>query len=259
MLLSALRLMLESHPWSRQSESVYARKPRVRITWRFRLVETATDAAIGRRRADFRGRYRYWRLPCPKPTVRPRCFDSRRRPSQICRDLGITGIMMTTSTSMSPSSKTRSSAKIVWLAISKQLDLYPELKDKPDAAVIKFGRNLHLDMIKEKILDPQSGHEKDINSGFQVSYDSRRPRTHKKFHRCWPINSSLSVASFVMTEKRRPLPSSRPKRNSYRGQIASLESKLADFKQQHINDLPESAQTNLSSKDRTEQDISEHR
>src|ERR1019366_5636103 len=60
-------------------------------------------------------------------------------------------------------------------AIIERLDLYPELKGKPDAVAVKFGKDLHLNMIKEKIRDPQSGHEKDINSGFQVSYDGKTP------------------------------------------------------------------------------------
>lgn len=140
-------------------------------------------------------------------------------------------------------------------AIIKRLDLYPELKDTPQAAVVKFGKDLHLDMIKEKILDPQSGHEKDINSGFQVSYDSKTPGMAQKVSQTLADqfilvgrqirhDREMATAAFIETEAER-----------YRDQIAGLESKLADFKQQHINDLPESAQTNMSAKDRTEQEM----
>jgi succinoglycan biosynthesis transport protein ExoP len=141
-------------------------------------------------------------------------------------------------------------------AISKQLGLYPELNDKPEAAVVKFGKALHLDMIKEKILDPQSGHEKDINSGFQVSYDSKTPENAQKVSqmladqfvivsRKLRHDRETATAAFIETEAER-----------YRAQIAELESKLANFKQQHISDLPESAQTNMSAKDRTEEEMS---
>ena len=140
-------------------------------------------------------------------------------------------------------------------AIIKRLGLYPELKDKPEAAVVKFGKDLHLDMIKEKILDPQSGHEKDINSGFQVSYDGKTPEIAQKVSQTLADqfvlvgrqirhDREMATAAFIETEAER-----------YRAQIAGLESKLADFKQQHINDLPESAQTNISSKERTEQEM----
>jgi polysaccharide biosynthesis transport protein len=140
-------------------------------------------------------------------------------------------------------------------AISKRLGLYPELKDKPEAAVVKFGKDLHLDMIKEKILDPQSGHEKDVNSGFQVTYDSKTPENAQKVSQMLADQFILvsrqvrhdretATAAFIETEAER-----------YRAQIAQLESKLADFKQKHINDLPESAQTNMSAKDRTEQEM----
>jgi len=140
-------------------------------------------------------------------------------------------------------------------AISKRLGLYPELKDKPEAAPVKFGKDLHLDMIKEKILDPQSGHEKDVNSGFQVTYDSKTPENAQKVSQMLADQFILvsrqvrhdretATAAFIETEAER-----------YRAQIAELESKLADFKQKHINDLPESAQTNMSAKDRTEQEM----
>lgn len=140
--------------------------------------------------------------------------------------------------------------------IIKRLDLYPDLKNKPDEAATKFGKNLHLDMIKEKILDPQSGHEKDVNSGFQVTYDSTTPENAQKVSQMLADQFMLvsrqvrhdretATAAFVETEA-----------EQYRAQIAQLESKLADFKQRHINDLPESVQTNMVSKDRTEQDIS---
>jgi uncharacterized protein involved in exopolysaccharide biosynthesis len=141
-------------------------------------------------------------------------------------------------------------------AISKQLGLYPELMDKPEAAVAKFGKALHLDMIKEKILDPQTGHEKDINSGFQLSYDSKTPANAQKVSQVLADQFVLvsrklrhdretATAAFIETEA-----------EQYRAQIAELESKLASFKQQHISDLPESAQTNMSSKDRTEEEMS---
>ena len=140
-------------------------------------------------------------------------------------------------------------------AISKQLGLYPELNDKPEAAVVKFGKALHLDMIKEKILDPQSGHEKDINSGFQVSYDSKTPENAQKVpqmladqfilvSRMLRHDRETGTAAFIETEAER-----------YRAQIAELESKLANFKQEHISDLPASAQTNMSAKDRTEEEM----
>jgi uncharacterized protein involved in exopolysaccharide biosynthesis len=141
------------------------------------------------------------------------------------------------------------------VAIIKRLGLYPELKDTPQAAVVKFRKDLYLDMIKEKILDPGSGHEKDINSGFQVSYDSKTPENAQKVSqmladqfirvgRQLRHDREMATAAFIETEAER-----------YRAQIAGLESKLADFKQQHINDLPESAQTNMSAKDRTEQEM----
>ena len=139
--------------------------------------------------------------------------------------------------------------------MSKRLDLYPELNDKPGAAATKFRKDIHLDMVMEKILDPQSGHQKDVNSGFKVSYDSRTPENARRVSQMLADQFILvsrkirhdrdtATAAFIESEADR-----------YRAQIAVLESKLADFKQQHIGDLPESTQTNMSTKDRTEQDI----
>ncbi len=241
--------MLKSHP----SRRLYARKPRIWNIWLYCLVETATDAAVRCWRADFVGAiFLAGILPKTYSSAAVFRFEKAAIADLESGNHGDNDNYIDQYVSKLKDSVFSADSLA---AISKRLGLYPELKDKPAAAAVKFRKDLHLDMIKEKILDPQSGHEKDINSGFEVSYDSATSENAQKVSQMLADQFILvsrqlrhdretATAAFIETEAER-----------YRAQIATLESKLADFKQQHISDLPEAAQTNMSTKDRTEQEM----
>ena len=254
MLLSALRLMLESHAWSRQSESSMQENHELGLHRVIASLRRRQMLVLGVGVPIFVGAA-LLAFTLPKTYSSAAVFRFEKAAITDLQGSGNHGNSDDYIDQYVSKLKDSVFDEDSLAAIAKQLGLYPELQDKPGAAVVKLGRNLHLDMLKEKILDPQSGHEKDINSGFQVSYDSRTPENAQKVSqmvadqfisvsRQLRHDRETATAAFIETEA-----------EGYRGQIASLESKLADFKQQHISDLPESAQTNLSSKDRTEQDI----
>jgi succinoglycan biosynthesis transport protein ExoP len=117
-------------------------------------------------------------------------------------------------------------------------------------------KGIKVDMVTEKILDPESGRERIINTGFKVSVDSRDPYfawhaatsaadAFVRASREYALSQSTSEAKFFASEADR-----------VRARIANFEAKLADFKSQNFNQLPESAQANLNIRAQVDQELS---
>lgn len=130
-----------------------------------------------------------------------------------------------------------------------------ELKLVEDIGEIRDG--VEVEMVTQRILDPQSGRQKDVNSGFKVSYQAATADAAQKVSN-WLANTFVTLSrqnrhnrivhttQFLESEAER-----------YRVQIAQLQTKLADFKSKHIGQLPESAQANMTLRDRADQDIND--
>jgi polysaccharide biosynthesis transport protein len=127
---------------------------------------------------------------------------------------------------------------------------------KPDNIAQQLrGQDVHVEMITESILDPDSGHNKEINTGFAVAYDDRDPKTAQqvaawladtflKGSRTDALVAASSQVKFYADEADRA-----------RVQIADLEGKVADFKKQNFEQLPDEAPANLNVKNQTEQEL----
>jgi polysaccharide biosynthesis transport protein len=115
--------------------------------------------------------------------------------------------------------------------------------------------NVNVEMVTQRILDPNSGRQKDVNSGFTVAYGAATAAEALRVSQ-WLANSFIQVsrenrraraahtAGFLASEAER-----------YRVQITDLESKLADFKSKHVSELPDSARDNMEQRDRVEQEM----
>src|SRR5665213_1095651 len=124
-----------------------------------------------------------------------------------------------------------------------------------DGALGTMQKNIHVDVTTERILDPDSGRQKDVNSGFTVRYDTRSPEKAQQASQ-WLADQFISqsrqnrhdhamqAATFLQGEA-----------DKYRASISTLESKLADFKQQHVGELPDSANVTQGEKERAELDL----
>ena len=140
-------------------------------------------------------------------------------------------------------------------SMRNSLQLYPDEGADSSDAIRKVARGVHIDMVTERILDPGSGRPKDVNAGFRVYYEAKSPVEAQQASK-WLVDQLIGVsrqtrrdkalhtAEFLAAEAER-----------YRAQSAQLESKLADFKSKHVNELPESTQTNVASKERLEQEL----
>jgi polysaccharide biosynthesis transport protein len=134
---------------------------------------------------------------------------------------------------------------------------YPDLRNDPGAAMGHLARDIHVKMITGTILDPDTGHDKTINTGFDVSYDNRSAQSaHEvavwladaftKGSRENALGSATTQVHFLDEEADR-----------VRSQIAALEEQLADFKKKNLDQLPESAQANLGVRNQTDSDLTQ--
>ncbi len=141
--------------------------------------------------------------------------------------------------------------------VNKLLDKYPALLEGDDrqTALKQIMRGIRVDMVTEKILDPQSGREKVINTGFTVTADNRNPEVS------WRTATWLTD-EFVNASRQEALAHSGGEVKFFTGEadrlrerISSLESQLADFKRKNFDQLPETAQANLNIRSQTEQEL----
>ena len=132
---------------------------------------------------------------------------------------------------------------------------YPELKTDPAAALKKLKGDLNVDMLTQKILDPLTGLERKINTGFTVTYLNRNPVLAQKLA-AW-------LADAFITDSRRGAAAAELNESRFyaaeaerqKAKITDSESRLADFKQENFDRLPESAQANLNVRNMIDQEL----
>jgi polysaccharide biosynthesis transport protein len=132
---------------------------------------------------------------------------------------------------------------------------YPELKADPAAALRRLKGDVNVEMLTQKILDPMTGLERKINTGFTVTYLNRDPvvaqRVAAWLADAFTTNSRRVAATEVLNESRFYAAEA----EHQKAKIAESESRLADFKQENFDRLPESTQANLSVKSMTDQEL----
>lgn len=133
--------------------------------------------------------------------------------------------------------------------------LYEDQAEDPKGALERLGKDVHVDMVTVPILDPESGRDREVVTAFTVSYDNRDPQraylgakwltqAFLEGNRQDRRNYAAGTAKFFAAESER-----------MRKHVSELESKLAEFKAKHVGQLPELNDLNLSSMDRTENEI----
>jgi polysaccharide biosynthesis transport protein len=124
-----------------------------------------------------------------------------------------------------------------------------------DAAAKYIARRTTVASVRTSVLDPQTGRNRQIITGFSVSYDSRNPRLAARVAG-WLTNA------FLIESRRDPLLRAKAAEQfydaetvRYRQQIASIEGKLAAFKAKHYDELPGLTDIDMNIMDTTEHDL----
>jgi len=140
-------------------------------------------------------------------------------------------------------------------AAVKSLAPYPRLTDDAVAAQKKLDGDVDVKMLTQKILDPVSGMERKINTGFTVTYTNRDPQTAQRVA-AWLANAFVvggrqAAATQVLNESH--FYAAEAERQ--RVKITAAETRLAQFKQENFQSLPDTVQSNLNVNSMTEQDL----
>jgi uncharacterized protein involved in exopolysaccharide biosynthesis len=132
---------------------------------------------------------------------------------------------------------------------------YPQLIGDNAAALRKLKADVSFQMVTQKILDPQSGLERNLNTGFTVQYDNRDPQ------RAHEVGAWLADA-FVAESRRDAITQAANEAKFYaaeadreRAKITESEARLAKFKQENFDRLPDAAQANLNVKNAADQEL----
>ena len=124
-------------------------------------------------------------------------------------------------------------------AALKSLAPYPRLTDDSVAAQKKLEGDVDVVMLAQKILDPQTGLERKINFGFTVTYTNRDPDTAQRVA-AWLANAFLvgsrpAAAEQMLNESH--FYAAEAERQ--RAKITQAEARLAQFKQENFDRLPD--------------------
>jgi uncharacterized protein involved in exopolysaccharide biosynthesis len=127
--------------------------------------------------------------------------------------------------------------------------------DSRTKAIAELRKATQLKMVKRKILDPFSGRDRDVISGFTISFDHHDPAVAKA-GAMWLANAfaqanreqarerAESAAGFLANEAER-----------MRARIGESEQKLAEFKSKNVGRLPDQAGMNMELMDRSSRDL----
>jgi uncharacterized protein involved in exopolysaccharide biosynthesis len=140
-------------------------------------------------------------------------------------------------------------------AALSRLAPYPQLIKDPGAALKQLQRDLKVEMQTQKILDPLTGLERKINTGFTVTYLNRDPviaqRVAAWLAEAFSVDSRRAAAMQVLNESR--FYAAEAEREQ--AKIAESEARLADFKERNFDRLPDTTQANFNVKSMTDQEL----
>ena len=141
--------------------------------------------------------------------------------------------------------------------IMDRYGLYAEARrTTPLSTVVEGFRNdIELETVSARVVDPRSGRPVTATIAFTVSYDSREPRVAQQV-----ANELVSLYLSKNIEERQEAASQTTaflaqEADRLSARINELESKLADFKQEHAGRLPGQLGVNQQSLERAEQEL----
>ena len=135
------------------------------------------------------------------------------------------------------------------LEIIKELQLYPKLQNKmnPDEIAAKMRKDISLDFVKADIIDPKSGRPASANIAFTISYQGKNAEQTQKVA---SVLTSLFLEENLKDRSKKATSASsflQDEANRVKGTLAESDAKIAGFKEQHANELPELLPINMQS------------
>jgi succinoglycan biosynthesis transport protein ExoP len=143
------------------------------------------------------------------------------------------------------------------LSLIERYNLYPANREKQPREVLlaKMREDIGMHMISADVIDPRSGRPTQATIAFSVSYQSRSPELALKVAdelTTLYLNENLTSRA-KLSQQTSAFFSEEATRQQAR--IAELDKNLAAFKEKHHDDLPELAQLNIQTAERTELEL----
>ena len=115
--------------------------------------------------------------------------------------------------------------------------------------------HLETSIVTTPVIDPKTGREHDVVTGFEISFNSHFPKESQ-------VVSNAATDAFLKVNRQsrqergqNEIDFFKQEAEKYRNQMSGVESRLADFKERNSQRLPELVQENKSAMDRVERDL----
>ncbi|MBU4262088.1 MAG: chain-length determining protein [Proteobacteria bacterium] len=137
------------------------------------------------------------------------------------------------------------------LEIITRLDIYKDLRQQAttEEVIDKMREDISLDYISAEVVDRKTGRPATATIAFTLSYEAEEsPATVQKVAN---ILASLFLEENLQVRERQAMEATTflgDERKKVKKSLDEIEQKIAQFKQEHINELPEVLQVNLQSR-----------
>ena len=143
------------------------------------------------------------------------------------------------------------------LEIINHFNLYSDLKKNKtvEEIVAKMRKDIKFNTISADVVDPRTGRPAQATIAFAVSYDGNNPMVVQKIAN---ELASLYLNENLKTREKQSLGTTRfmeEEMKSVQAELGKVDAKIASYKQQNINTLPELTQLNLQMLDGIDRDI----
>ena len=137
------------------------------------------------------------------------------------------------------------------LEIITRLDLYKDLREKTttEEVIEEMREDISLDYISAEVVDRKTGRPATATIAFTLSYEA--PETPATVQKVANILASLFLEENLQVRERQAMEATSflaDEQKKIKKNLDEIEQKIAEFKQEHINELPEVLQVNLQSR-----------
>ena len=143
------------------------------------------------------------------------------------------------------------------LSLIERYNLYPKIREKKPREVLLTAMrdDIGMHMISADVIDPRSGRPTQATIAFSVSYQSHSPELALKVaDELTSLYLNENLTSRTQTSQQTSAFFSEEAARE-QARIAELDKNLAAFKEKHHDDLPELAQINIQTAERTDLDL----
>jgi succinoglycan biosynthesis transport protein ExoP len=143
------------------------------------------------------------------------------------------------------------------LELINRFNLYPELKNRwtSEDIVSKMRENITLEPISADVIDRRTGRPSEATIAFTLSYEGKNPEV---VQRVANTLASLFLKENIQVREKQASDTSEflgQEMEKVKGELAALDAKIAVFKKEHVNELPDLLQVNMQSLNNIESNI----